>query len=372
MDIFEELNLHQYINAEDTFTKYGASCMPVCSLKAMKEISRCWVDLTEVQKKTGDAIARLTHNEAAYITNGAAGGLMICAAACIALDSEKMYSSLPEAGRRREIIVQRAQHNPYDKSLAAAGAKLVFVGKMDSPPAMAEVYNAITERTAAVAYFVYHGKAGSLPLEQMIKIAHENHVPIIVDAAAQNPPASNLWKLTEAGADMVIFSGGKTLRGPQDSGLVLGKREWIERCRRWGPPLDGVCRCCKTSREAIVGLYAAVKAYLARDEMSVARRLSGFCACFEKTLRGCGFAELWREEGPVGQKFPRTFGKMPFGKAEKLAEKMKQNGIFIGTDAIDNTVIFNPLLLTASQVAIVCSVLERCMNEIKEEKDGGN
>lgn len=125
MDIFEELGIRRYINAQDTFTKYGASCMSEASVRAMYEISCSWVDLDEVQRKAGDAIAGLTHNEAAYLTNGAAGGLMVCAASALAMDSEEAFETLPDTGARCEIVVQRAQHNSYDSCLRTAGAKLV-------------------------------------------------------------------------------------------------------------------------------------------------------------------------------------------------------------------------------------------------------
>ncbi len=361
MDIFEELGIRRYINAQDTFTKYGASCMGEESLRAMAEIAGSMVDLAEVQEKTGDAIAGLTQNEGAYISNGAAGGLMICAAACMALDSEEAYRALPESGTRREIILQRAQHNPYDKCIEAAGAKLVFLGEESMPPSEAELANAITEKTAAIAYFIYHGRDGSLPLERVLEIGHAHGVPVIVDAAAQNPPAENLWRFTQMGADMVIFSGGKTLRGPQDSGLILGRREWIARCRRWGPPTDGVCRCCKTSREAMAGLYAAVKVYMARDTDEERHRLLAACIRFEQTLHTCGFTRVRREvEGPVGQDFPRVLGEMPFGSAAWLCAEMKAEGVYIGSDERENTIILNPLMLTPGEVEEVCNALLRC------------
>ena len=179
MNIFEELGIHRYINAQDTFTKYGASCMRPCSLRAMQEISRSCVDLDEVQRKTGDAIASLTRNEAAYLTNGAAGGLTVCSAAVLALDSEEAYHALPETGARCEIIIQRAQRNQYDRSLAATGAKIVYVGEGDKKPSRRELEEAITERTAAVAYFIYHGRDASLPLEEVVEIAHRCGVPVL-------------------------------------------------------------------------------------------------------------------------------------------------------------------------------------------------
>ena len=125
MDIFEELGLHRYINAQDTFTTYGASCMPAASLRAMREIASSCVELAEVQAKTGDALAKLTHNEGAYISNGAAGGMMVATAAALARDDEKIFHSLPEiTGPRYEVVMQAAQRNMYDRGCSAVGAKM--------------------------------------------------------------------------------------------------------------------------------------------------------------------------------------------------------------------------------------------------------
>ena len=123
MDIFEELGLHRYINAQDTFTTYGASCMPAASLRAMREIASSCVELAEVQAKTGDALAKLTHNEGAYISNGAAGGMMVATAAALARDDEKIFHTLPEiTGPRYEVVMQAAQRNMYDRGCSAVGA----------------------------------------------------------------------------------------------------------------------------------------------------------------------------------------------------------------------------------------------------------
>ena len=287
MDIFEELGLHRYINAQDTFTTYGASCMPAASLRAMREIASSCVELAEVQAKTGDALAKLTHNEGAYISNGAAGGMMVATAAALARDDEKIFHTLPEiTGPRYEVVMQAAQRNMYDRGM---------------------------------------------------------------------------------GADLVIFSGGKTMRGPQDSGLIVGKKEWIDRCRRWGPPTDGVCRGCKTSRESIVGLYKAVQLYLQRDEATLMRTLNRRCAAFERTLRDCGFIQITRtQEGPVGQVMARTYAVMPYGSAKDLADKMRANGIYIGAEP-GNRILLNPLMVTPAQVKTVCETLTTCMQQIKEE-----
>lgn len=127
MDIFEELGLHRYINAQDTFTTYSASCMPAASLRAMREIASSCVELAEVQAKTGDALAKLTHNEGAYISNGAAGGIMVATAAALARDDEKIFHTLPEiTGPRYEVVMQAAQRNMYDRGCSAVGAKMRY------------------------------------------------------------------------------------------------------------------------------------------------------------------------------------------------------------------------------------------------------
>ena len=132
--------------------------------------------------------------------------------------------------------MQAAQRNMYDRGCSAVGAKMRYIGTADTAPTVEELEAAITPATAAVFYVIFFGRDASLPLETMVEVAHRHGVPVIVDAAAQNPPAENLWKFTGMGADLVIFSGGKTMRGPQDSGLIVGKKEWIDRCRHWGPP----------------------------------------------------------------------------------------------------------------------------------------
>lgn len=371
MNIFDELGLNRYLNAQDTLTKYGASCMPESALRAMEQIAGSCVDMFQVQEKIGDAIARMTRNEAAYIANGAAGALLECAAAALALDNEEAFHRLPEAGPRREILMQKAQENMYDRSLRCAGAQVTYVGSAEKAPTEVELESAISEKTAAICHVVFFGREHSLPLETVIAIAHRHQLPVIVDAAAQLPPASNLWYFTQQGADMVIFSGGKTLRGPQDSGLVVGKKEWIERLRRFGPPTDGVCRGCKTSREAMAGLYAALREFLSVSEEERQTQLHRFCDQMEKAMESCGFKQIWRTaEGPVGQQFPLSYGKMPFGSGRRLCQLMREKGVYAGPFEGDDLML-NPLMLLPEQVDQVCSVLQACMEEYRQEYEKG-
>ena len=236
MDIFEELGLHRYINAQDTFTTYGASCMPAASLRAMREIASSCVELAEVQAKTGDALAKLTHNEGAYISNGAAGGMMVATAAALARDDEKFSIACRRSPARGTRLLCRPPSATCMTAAARLSAQKCAISAQRTPLRLWKSWKQpITPATAAVFYVIFFGRDASLPLETMVEVAHRHGVPVIVDAAAQNPPAENLWKFTGMGADLVIFSGGKTMRGPQDSGLIVGKKEWIDRCRRWGP-----------------------------------------------------------------------------------------------------------------------------------------
>lgn len=200
----------------------------------------------------------------------------------------------------------------------------------------------------------------------MVEVAHRHGVPVIVDAAAQNPPAENLWKFTGMGADLVIFSGGKTMRGPQDSGLIVGKRNGSTAAAAGVPHGWRLPRVQDLAR-SIVGLYKAVQLYLQRDEATLMRTLNRRCAAFERTLRDCGFIQITRtQEGPVGQVMARTYAVMPYGSAKDLADKMRANGIYIGAEP-DNRILLNPLMVTPAQVKTVCETLTTCMQQIKEE-----
>ena len=223
------------------------------TLEAMCLASKSFVDMEELQRKLGRAAAELTHNEAAYFTNGAAGALTTAAAVCMAKGSAYRFARLPGIvpGTAPEIIRLHCQHNAYDKAVEVAGAQVVDIGDADETLEF-DLEGAINERTAAVFYYAstLYARA-AMPLEDVIRIAHSRGVPVVVDAAAQLPPVENLWRFTGMGADMVIFSGGKTLCGPQDSGLIVGKKQYIEDCIRFGAPMHGVCRGNKSSRESM-------------------------------------------------------------------------------------------------------------------------
>lgn len=362
MDIFKELGIKTYINAHDTNTIYGGSRISENVLRSMMEISRKFVDIYELQSVLGEKIAQLTHNEAAYITNGASGGLLLSTAVCLSKGDTYKFMRLPDTKGSDEVIIFNCQHNAYDKAISAAGAKVVIVGDADETLEV-ELKGAINDNTAAIFYFInIQYDHAAISLSEVIKIAHEHGIPVVVDAAAQLPPVENLWTITGMGADLVIFSGGKTLCGPQDSGLILGRRDLINDCIRFGAPAHGICRSSKVSREAMVGLYVALREYVEADHCKNAQRLVDINLDIKRVMDEAGLITKIVNRGPVGQAYPRLFVYLDDSIcAHDVAEKMRQKGIYIGCQTGSNAIYISPLNLYEEEVQTVKNSLISCI-----------
>ncbi len=242
--------------------------MPEPVLAAMISAASAFVELDVLQQRVGERIAELTDNQACYVSSGAAAGLALAVAACIAGDDPAAIAGFPYLDRGKlEAIVLRCQRNGYDYAIRQTGARLVELGDAQGAQ-LADLEAAITPQTACVIYFAgAHFAAGAVPLDQVIATAHARGVPVIVDAAAQIPPIANLWRFTrDMGADIAIFSGGKGLRGPQSAGLVLGRPDLIGACRLNGNPNHSIGRPMKVGKEELMGMLAAVEWSLAQDE----------------------------------------------------------------------------------------------------------
>jgi L-seryl-tRNA(Ser) seleniumtransferase len=254
----------------------------------MADAASACVPIDELQQSAGRVIAEITGAEAGYATCGAAAALALAAAACMTGRDPTRINRLPEvAGMPHEIIVQRTQRYDYDHALRSVGARLVEVGFPDLTFPY-EVEAAITPLTAAIAFYPTPSRP-CLPLEEVVAIAHRHHIPVIVDAAMELPPTDSLRSHIAAGADLVAFSGGKAIRGPQASGFLAGRAELIAavalnhqdmdvRPATWGqraliasgdimgPPHHGVGRAMKVGKEEIVGLIVALQRFVQRNE----------------------------------------------------------------------------------------------------------
>jgi D-glucosaminate-6-phosphate ammonia-lyase len=268
------LGARPVMNAAATLTALGGSVMPEEVLRAMVDASRHHVDMNELFVLAGEELARLTRNEAAYVTCGAAAALAHGLLACVTAGEPAAIAAMPQGrGLPTEVVMHRAHRIPYDRVVELVGCQIVEIGNAIQVFDW-ELESAITERTGAVVWVAgSHLPPASLSLQQTVAIAHSRGVPVIVDAAAQLPPLSNLWHFTtECGADLAVFSGGKALRGPQASGLLLGRARLVSGARANGTPNQRLIRAMKVGKEEVAGVVAAVRRYVALDHEALLKQ----------------------------------------------------------------------------------------------------
>ncbi|MGQ9553512.1 MAG: aminotransferase class V-fold PLP-dependent enzyme, partial [Anaerolineae bacterium] len=290
------------INAAGTITTYGGSLMPPEVVEAMAAASRAFVDMHELHLAAGKRIAELVGVEAAHVCACAAAGITVMAAACMAGTDPARIAQLPDTtGMRHKFIVQRSHRNPFDQALRLSGGEFVQI-EADATALAA----ALGTDVAAVYYtFAWFCTGPALPLPQVAEMAHAVGVPVIVDAAAEVPPLGNLRRFLDEGADLVTFSGGKAIRGPQSSGLILGRADLIEACRRNDSPNMSVGRPMKASKEDIAGLVKAVELYVKKDHAAEMALWERRVACILQALSGLEHVRAWRQfPYGVGQQIP--------------------------------------------------------------------
>ena len=287
--IYEKLGVPTIVNAKGPATRLSGGLMEEAVSKAMQEATQYCVDMTELQSRASAIISDITGAEAGFVTSGAAAGLLLGTAACVAgLDPGKMNKLPDTSGMQNEIIVVRSQRNLYDHALRTVGVKLVEVGLPDRYSGAGvrdaeawEIADAINEKTAAI-YFVANSRSKP-SLNEVTEVAHGFEIPVLVDAAGQVPPVENLKRFIKEGADLVTISGGKAIKGPQGSGILCGRRDLVASAAlqnldqdiffdQWLPPpglfdksmikglpQHGIGRACKVGKEQIVALLIALK-----------------------------------------------------------------------------------------------------------------
>jgi L-seryl-tRNA(Ser) seleniumtransferase len=260
-DYYDKLGVPKIINAAGTYTALTASIMPPSVQAAVAKAARHPVRLAELQRKAGEYIAGRLKCEAALVSSGAAAALTLGTAACMTVGNRQAVSLLPidVAGLKNEVIVQKSHRYGYDHAIRNCGIRFVEVETLEQYQA------AFTDRTVMCHFF--NAAEGRIGREQWIDVAHRHGVPCFNDAAADVPPISNLWNYTRMGFDLVTFSGGKGLRGPQNAGLLLGRKDLIEAATWSNNPHDEtVGRGMKVAKEQIVGMVAAIDWFLAQTD----------------------------------------------------------------------------------------------------------
>jgi L-seryl-tRNA(Ser) seleniumtransferase len=314
MSIYDRFGVRTIINAKGPATRLSGGLLDAEVTAAMAEAAGFCVDMAELQAGASKVIAEITGAEAGMVTSGAAAGLLLGTAACIAGLNPGKMSRLPETrGAKCEVIMARSQRNFYDHAVRTAGARIVEVGLPDRYAGAGvrdaepwEIEDAISEHTAAVCYVAT--TRAQPPLPEVVKVAHRAGVPVLVDAAGQLPPVGNLRRFLAEGADLVAFSGGKAIGGPQGSGILAGKRDlimsailqqldldnyweqWappaslIDKQRLSGEPQHGIGRPCKVGKETVIGLLVALKRFAAESDESRTRRFQPLVERLRKAL----------------------------------------------------------------------------------------
>ena len=265
--IYSSLGVKRIITASGSTTAYGGSKTRPEIHEAMNKASRMMVSLDDLNRAASRIIADATGAEAGFVASGAAGGLVLQAAAVIAGSDPAMMDRLPDStGMKNEIIIHKSHRFPYDQCYTSVGAKFVEIGDgRRCQPWQLEA--AFTENTAAVAYlFSPFITRRAIPFPDVCEIAHSHGVPVIVDAASMLPPRSNLRRFTAEGADMVIYSGGKAVRGPQGTGILCGREDLINAAFANAAPHQFIGRGMKVAKEEIVGLLRAIELFVNEDE----------------------------------------------------------------------------------------------------------
>jgi uncharacterized pyridoxal phosphate-dependent enzyme len=267
-NVYAELGVTTVINGQGTMTYLGGSLARPEVEAVMALAGQHFVPIAELEVAAGKRICELLQLPADYdaiVTCGAAAGMQSGLAGILTGNNPKFIEQLPDlTGMKSEVIIQKSHRNPFDHQLRATGAKLVVVESRE------DVKRAINPQTAMMHFSNFANASGQIKVDEWVKLAHENQVPTFIDAAADTPPVSNLWDYAKMGYDLIAFSGGKAIRGPQCAGLLIGKKELIANALlNNSPHEDTLGRAMKVGKEEIVGMVKALECYLSEDHAAL-------------------------------------------------------------------------------------------------------
>ncbi|WP_372620610.1 hypothetical protein [Falsiroseomonas sp.] len=375
--IYESFGVTPVINAAGTNTRLSGGMMHPEVTAAMAEAATACVDMLELQAAASREIAAATGAEAGIVTTGASAALLLGAAACMARLDIAAMDALPEAPPRRDFLIARSQRNMYDRALRVAGGRLVEVGIPDRfsgagvrDASAAELAAAIGPQTAAVLWVAQPWSEPALP--EVSRVAQAAGVPVLVDAAAQLPPAANLRRFVAEGADLVCFSGGKAIGGPQSSGILAGRRELVasallqmldldlpETQFRLPPefagnaqpprlPHHGIGRSCKAGKEEIIGLLVALRRFTEEGDAARSARLR---AKLEAVCAAMGDTPAEITATPV----PLLLLRLPDAAAAHSAEaRLRSQRIHVSQSRLrEGVLVVNPLALAERDLPVL-------------------
>jgi L-seryl-tRNA(Ser) seleniumtransferase len=319
--VYEALGVKPVINATGTITALGGSLMPPEVVAAWADAARHWVDLLDLHDKVGARIARLIGVEAACVTTGASGALLLGTAAAVTRGDRDRIKRLPDTtGMPNEVILQKAHHSCYDNQLTDVGVKLIDVETAD------DVKRAVTERTALLFFMNVAEADGRIKREEWVELGRRHKVPTLLDAAADVPPLERFAGYNKMGFDLVAFSGGKALRGPNDTGLLLGRKDLVEAAKLNANPHCGtIGRMMKVSKEDMVALLAAVERFVKLDHDAETKEWERRLGVIEAALADVPTVECERVVPPVANHVPHLIVSWDEKRVKTSREQVKKD-----------------------------------------------
>jgi L-seryl-tRNA(Ser) seleniumtransferase len=298
--VYEALGLKHVINATGTVTNLGGSIMPPEVVAAWTDAARHFVNLVELQDRVGERIAKLIGVEAALVTTGAAGALLLGTAAVVTRGEARFITRLPDTkGMKNEVLLQKAHHSCYDNQLTDVGVRLIEV---DSA---ADIKRVVNDRTTLMFFMNKDDSAGRIRRAEWVALARQHRIPTLLDAAADVPPAERLSEYNRMGFDLVAFSGGKAIRGPNDTGLLLGRKELIDAAKRNTNPHCGtIGRMMKVSKEDMIAQLAAVERFVRLDHKAELREWERRIGVIEAAVRDIPSVRCERIVPPIANHVP--------------------------------------------------------------------
>ena len=319
-DVYQDLGVQPIINAAGTITTLGGSIMPPEVLEAWNAASQSYVPLLELQDKIGERIAKLLNVEAALVTTGAAGGILIGTAAILTRHDPRLVGQLPlshESGF--EVIRQKSHHAGYDNLVKACGVTLVDVETLK------DLEQAINPRTVMMFSYNVYENIGQIRRKEWLQVARKHNLPTLLDAAADTPPVDALWKYNHMGYDLVTFSGGKAIRGPQDTGLLLGRHDLIESAKlNTAPHARNIGRGMKVSKENMVAMWAAVQRFVQIDHAAEWREWERRVQVIAETLRKIPTVKTKQIVPPIANQVPHALIEWDEQQLRVTRQQMKQ------------------------------------------------
>jgi len=356
-DYFRDLGVRPFINASGTYTAMTASLMPPEVMDAIQYASKHFVMLDELHDRVGERIASLLKCEAAMVSSGAASAMMVGTAGVLTgLDREKV-GKLPKLdGMKNEVIIQKSHRFGYDHAVRACGVTLVEVETRE------EMEKAITDKTAMMLFYNNNNSVGQIRDEEFVKIGKARNVPTMNDCAADVPPVENLWKYTAMGFDLVTFSGGKGIRGPQSAGMLLGRKDLVAAARLNAPPNASIGRGLKVNKEEMLGMLVAVELFLKKDFEKEAKDFAARAEEISKAATSVAGvkAEVWVPE--VANHVPHIRVSLPADKkAADIVKAMREGDPSIAIRNEGEQLVMSTWMLRPGEDKIVAKRLKQVL-----------